>query len=118
MAHRLAIVGGGNMGGPLVEGLLADGWAAPDELVVVEVLADKRDEWSRRHPDLAVSKVLEGPVDAALIAVKPPDVPAAVASATKAGARRVLSVAAGVTIGAIEAACTDPGVAVVRAMPN
>ena len=54
---------------------------------------------------------------AAVIAVKPPDVPAVTAVTVAAGARRILSIAAGVSIAVIEAAA-GPGVAVVRAMPN
>jgi pyrroline-5-carboxylate reductase len=54
---------------------------------------------------------------AALVAVKPYDVAAATTQAVGAGATRILSIAAGVSIGAIEAAA-GPGVAVVRSMPN
>ena len=43
--------------------------------------------------------------------------PDAVRGAVAAGARRILSIAAGVTLGALDAAA-GPGVAVVRAMPN
>jgi pyrroline-5-carboxylate reductase len=56
-----------------------------------------------------------------VIAVKPADVTTAVAAAVAAGARRLLSIAAGVRIAAIEdvaAGLTDDPVAVVRAMPN
>jgi pyrroline-5-carboxylate reductase len=49
--------------------------------------------------------------------VKPYDVAAATTQAVGAGATRILSIAAGVSIGAIEAAA-GPGVAVVRSMPN
>ena len=52
-----------------------------------------------------------------MIAVKPHDVPAAVTAAVAAGARRVLSIAAGVTLATLDAAA-GPGVAVVRSMPN
>jgi pyrroline-5-carboxylate reductase len=54
---------------------------------------------------------------AALVAVKPYDVAAATAQAVGAGATRIVSIAAGVSIAAIEAAA-GPGVAVVRSMPN
>ena len=55
--------------------------------------------------------------DAAVIAVKPGDVAGAVGQAVAAGARRILSIAAGVSIATLEAAA-GVGVAVVRAMPN
>ena len=54
---------------------------------------------------------------AALLAVKPGDVPAAARDAAEAGATRMLSIAAGVRLATIEAV-VGPGVAVVRAMPN
>ena len=57
------------------------------------------------------------PCAAAVIAVKPGDVVAAVRSAVDAGARRILSIAAGVPLAALESAAGG-GVAVVRAMPN
>jgi pyrroline-5-carboxylate reductase len=55
--------------------------------------------------------------DAVVIAVKPPDATEAVAAAVAAGARRVLSIAAGVSLATLQRAAGD-GVAVVRAMPN
>ena len=55
--------------------------------------------------------------DGTVIAVKPGDVPTACRAAAAAGSGRVLSIAAGVTIGALEAELA-PGTAVVRAMPN
>lgn len=112
----LAVVGGGNMGAALVGGLLAAGVVDPAGLTVVEVDADRRRSLETTFP--GVSVVAETPsCSAAVIAVKPPDVSAAAAAAVRAGARRVLSIAAGVTIATIEAAC-GPGVAVVRSMPN
>lgn len=116
MAVRLAVVGGGNMGAALVGGLLAAGWAGAD-LAVVEVLEARRDDLRTMFPGVAVSPSLDGlRPEAALIAVKPHDAAAATAAAVAAGARRVLSIAAGVTLATLEAAAG--GAAVVRAMPN
>ena len=53
----------------------------------------------------------------AVIAVKPPFVPQVAAVAAAAGARRLLSVAAGVTTSTLRAAA-GPEVAVLRTMPN
>ncbi len=114
--RRLAVVGGGNMGAALVGGLLASGWAQAGELVVVEVVAGRRVELADLFAGVEVVADAT-PASAALIAVKPGDVPAAVAAAVGAGARRVLSIAAGVTLTTLETAAGD-GVAVVRAMPN
>lgn len=115
MAHTLVIVGGGNMGAALTQGLLASGFA-PSELAVVEVLAARRDELRQRFDGVAVLEEVP-PCRAAIIAVKPPDVPTAVARAVAAGATRILSIAAGVTLAALEMA-SGPGAVVVRAMPN
>lgn len=113
--YRLAVIGGGNMGAALVGGLLGAGWQSAD-LAVVEVLPARVAELRDLFPGVAV--VDETPsCEAALIAVKPYDVAAACGSAARAGATRVLSIAAGISLAALQAA-SGPDVAVVRAMPN
>ena len=104
------------MGAALVGGLLSSGVVAPTGVVIVEVSADRREQLNASFPDVRVSESIP-PCTDALIAVKPPDVEAACAAAVTAGARRVLSIAAGITIARLERA-SGPGVAVVRAMPN
>jgi pyrroline-5-carboxylate reductase len=113
---RLLVIGGGRMGEALVGGLVASGWAPAAEIAVVEVDARRRADLVDAHPGLVVTG---DPVDAeaAVVAVKPADAVAAARAAGDAGARRVLSIAAGVTVAALESALPD-GVAVVRAMPN
>lgn len=118
MTYRLAIVGGGNMGAALVGGLLnsADaGWSA-DDLAIVEVLASRAEQLRALFPGVAVTDVVPD-CEAAVIAVKPPDVAAACAAAAAVGATRVLSIAAGVALAKLQAAA-GAKVAVVRAMPN
>ena len=106
------------MGAALVGGLLTGGWAQADELAVVEVVEARRAQLAEMFPGVEIGAGVETvPAPAALIAVKPADVPAAVTAAAQAGATRILSIAAGVTLHALEAAAGD-GVAVVRAMPN
>jgi pyrroline-5-carboxylate reductase len=113
--YRLAVVGGGNMGAALVGGMLQGGWPAAD-LAIVEVLPARAAQLRELFPGVTVTD--ETPAcSAALIAVKPYDVAAACAVAARAGATRVLSIAAGISVAALqEAAGAD--VAVVRAMPN
>ncbi|HYI61427.1 MAG TPA: pyrroline-5-carboxylate reductase [Acidimicrobiales bacterium] len=113
---RLLVIGGGRMGEALVGGLVGSGWASAAEIAVAEVDAGRRAELAAAHPGLAVGDDVV-PTDAAVVAVKPADAPAAAEAAGRAGARRVLSIAAGVTTAALEAAL-PPGTAVVRAMPN
>lgn len=114
-ASRLAIVGGGNMGAALLGGLLAAEWATAAELAVVEVSAPRRAQLVEQFPGVAVVPEVSA-CEAALIAVKPGDVEAATAAAVAAGATRILSIAAGVSIARLESAAGTA--AVVRSMPN
>ncbi|HEX2273267.1 MAG TPA: pyrroline-5-carboxylate reductase [Acidimicrobiales bacterium] len=116
MAVRLLVVGGGKMGGALVGGLLAAGWAPAEGIAVVEPVAARRDELSLAHPGLRVVAEAEA-ADGAVLAVKPGDVEAACRSIAAAGVPRVLSIAAGVPLSRLEA-LLGAGARVVRAMPN
>jgi pyrroline-5-carboxylate reductase len=114
-SYRLAVVGGGNMGAALVGGLLKGDWNAA-ELVIVEVLPARAAQLAEMFPGVAV--VAETPsCEAALIAVKPYDVATACAAAARAGARRLLSIAAGISVAALQDAAGSE-VVVVRSMPN
>lgn len=113
--HALAVIGGGNMGAAIVGGLLRAGWAA-SSIAVVEVLTARRDELGAMFTGVTVTDTVPR-CDSALIAVKPHDVPDAVSTAVAAGARRVLSIAAGVRLATLSAAAGS-GVAVIRSMPN
>lgn len=116
MTARLVLMGGGKMGEALVAGLLRSGWATPDDLVVVEKLAARRQELEIAHPKLTVQSE---PVAAAgaVIAVKPGDVEEACQTLATAGVPRVLSIAAGVRLAQLEG-WLGSGPAVIRAMPN
>ena len=103
------------MGAALVGGLVAGGWA-PADLAVVEVVEARRGALTEMFPGVAIAATVPE-CDAALIAVKPYDAAAAASAAARAGARRVLSIAAGVSIDTLQQACGD-GVAVVRSIPN
>lgn len=115
MSVRLLFVGGGRMGEALFGGLIAAGHAA-SEIAVAEVSAPRRAELAEKYPGL---QVVEAPVAAegVVLATKPWDVAGAVRAAVAAGARRVLSVAAGITAHAIEDAA-GADVPVIRSMPN
>jgi pyrroline-5-carboxylate reductase len=113
---KLAIIGGGNMGAALAAGLLDSGWTTSSDLTIVEVLADQRAALAERFPGVAIADAV-GACDAAIIAVKPGDVAAATRAAVAAGARRIVSIAAGISIAALEAAA-GADVAVLRVMPN
>ncbi|MFZ6003483.1 MAG: pyrroline-5-carboxylate reductase [Actinomycetota bacterium] len=112
----LQVIGGGRMGEALVGGLLAAGTVAPADVGVVEPVEARRKELADLLPGVEIAAE-PGQADGTVIAVKPNDVATACRAAAAAGSGRVLSIAAGVTTAALEAALA-PGTAVVRAMPN
>jgi pyrroline-5-carboxylate reductase len=116
----VALLGGGRMGEALVAGLLDAGWEDGD-IVVAELDPDRRRTLEARFPGARfVPSPAWAVADAGVVvvAVKPPDVPAALeqAAASLGEDTLIISIAAGVTIATIEQAA--PGRAVVRAMPN
>jgi len=112
----LQVVGGGRMGEALVGGLLQAGDLRPAEVRIVEAMPERRSDLSQRFAGVEVTGT-PGPAAGTVLAVKPADVPAAARAVAAAGTERALSIAAGVTLGALESAL-GPGVPVVRAMPN
>ncbi len=113
---EVVMIGGGNMGAALLGGMIDSGAFDPAQLAVVELLDARRDQLIGMFPGVAVVDAVPS-CRSAVLAVKPPGVPDATATAVAAGATRILSIAAGVNIASIEAAA-GPNVAVVRCMPN
>ena len=111
----LAVIGGGNMGAALVHGLLRSG-RKPDSIVVCEVVPTRRDELASMFGGVHVTDSVAA-CSEAVIAVKPADVDGAVRAAVAAGATRLVSIAAGVRLAALQSA-GGAGVRVIRAMPN
>lgn len=117
---RIALLGGGRMGEALLGGWVDAGFER-DELAVAEIDADRRHALERRFTGV---RVVPSPAwavadaDVTVVAVKPGDVASVLEAAlpSLADDALVVSIAAGVTIGALEAAV--PGRPVVRAMPN
>jgi pyrroline-5-carboxylate reductase len=114
-AATLVVIGGGNMGAALVQGMLREG-RTPGNITIVEVSEARRQDLVRMFPGVGVASVVPSCSDV-IVAVKPAQVAEACASAAAVGASRVMSIAAGVTIAAIERASGE-GVRVIRAMPN
>ncbi|HEX9774643.1 MAG TPA: pyrroline-5-carboxylate reductase [Actinomycetota bacterium] len=118
--YKLAVVGGGRMGEALVSGLVHSAWAEPEQIVVSEIHAARRDLLHKTY-GVAVTDDTTAAVagsDAVLIAVKPQDIDEAL-QATAEGVRDgqlVISIAAGIPIRLIERHL--PSASVVRAMPN
>jgi pyrroline-5-carboxylate reductase len=111
----VTFVGGGNMGAAIVSGLVRAGWS-PDRVTVVERSAERRASLVDMYPGAHIIDSL-GPCHSGVIAVKPGDAVETCAALALQGATRVLSIAAGISLTALqEAAGTDCHV--VRAMPN
>ncbi|HVX18287.1 MAG TPA: pyrroline-5-carboxylate reductase [Acidimicrobiales bacterium] len=116
---RLLIVGGGRMGEALLGGLIQAGWAPAEQLAVSETDPHRREALADRFPGLATSAE---PVaaDGVVIAVKPQHVAGVADQLSGLGAttpKRVLSIAAGITLTVLESHL-PAGTAVVRAVPN
>ena len=113
---RLQVIGGGKMGEALLVGLVSNDWAEPGELHVVEPDPARQTAVGAAAPGVSVSGRPVHRTDA-VIAVKPDVVAAVLPALAAVGVGRVLSIAAGVRTGAIEAGLPE-GTPVVRAMPN
>jgi len=116
---RLAIVGGGFMGGALAEGLIDSGWRR-DDLVVAEVSQTRRhfliEELRVPATEDAAAAVALAPT--VLFAVKPQDMGRVLEQVAPAfsAEKLAISIAAGVRIATLESALGD--VPVIRTMPN
>lgn len=119
--EKIAILGGGNMGRALIGGLLRRG-ARPANIAVGESLASAR---ASLEKDFGVQASADNTTAVAnsglvVVAIKPQQVGAALAPLADILQRNqalVLSVAAGIRVGALEKWC-GTGVSVIRAMPN
>lgn len=121
MGLRLAIIGGGKMGEALIGGLLDAAWATPDEILVCEVLADRREYIAGKYgvPVTDDSARAAAECKTILLAVKPQDVDTVLDAIARSATSEhlVLSIAAGIPISRIEGRLRRP-VPVVRIMPN
>lgn len=111
----ITFVGGGNMGAALVEGLIRSG-ESPSAITIVESSADRRAVLARTFPGVTLTEKI-GPCTAGVVAVKPAGAADVCRELGRAGATRVLSIAAGVSVETLQNAAGS-STAVVRAMPN
>jgi pyrroline-5-carboxylate reductase len=118
---KIAIIGGGKMGSIIAQGLIAHKIISVKDIIVTDIDA-KRLEFLRKTMKLKVSsnneKAVKG-ADVIILAVKPQNMAATLGEISSAidKTKIVISIAAGITTGFIEAAL-PPGVRVLRVMPN
>ena len=119
--RRIGMIGGGNMAGALVRGLLVSGHVTKEQVRASDVLEEKRRALEAAHgivttdDNAAVARFS----DVVVLAVKPQVIAQAAATLAEALAPEtlVVSVAAGVTIRALETLLPHSR-RIVRAMPN
>ncbi len=119
---KLGVIGCGKMGTALIQGAIRAGVVSASDVIGCDLYEKSREAFagatgSRVTADMdavvAASEVI-------LLCTKPHDVPAALANAVVVAAgenRLVISIAAGVTLAALEA-LTAENLRIVRAMPN
>ncbi|MGB1586239.1 MAG: pyrroline-5-carboxylate reductase [Thermoplasmatota archaeon] len=120
MKYRLAVIGCGNMGSAIVEGLLEQGWAKPEQIIATNPAADKVEELIER---LGIQGTTDNvaaarEADIVLLGVKPQIIKAALKELrnTVTPPQLVISIAAGISTRFIEYYLPD--VPVARSMPN
>lgn len=101
------------MGAALVGGLVDGGWD-PGSICVVEIDPTKRESLSASLGVGVSAEIVAA--EGAVVAVKPADVAGVSAVVAGSGTTRIVSIAAGVTLAALETAA--PSARIVRAMPN
>jgi pyrroline-5-carboxylate reductase len=121
MDINAAFVGGGNMGGALIRGLIARG-LSPQRISVGEAVQTRRIQLADELGVLVTADNREAVVgaDVVVLAVKPQDMATTTRQLAPVLAERkplVLSIAAGIRVADISAWC-GAGIPIVRAMPN
>jgi len=121
MSRTIAILGAGKIGESLLAGLLSSGWRTPDEIVVTGRREERIQELHERHGvqvTLSNADAIRG-ASLVVIAVKPQDFDGLLGEigGLLTSEQTVLSVAAAIPTAQIEARL-EPGVPVVRSMPN
>jgi pyrroline-5-carboxylate reductase len=119
---KVAFIGGGNMARALVGGMLVAGYE-PAHILISEPLAENRERLREEFPGTVIRENnadVIGEAECVVLAVKPqilPDVCKPLAAAAQQNRPLIISVAAGVRSGDIDA-WLGGGLSVVRVMPN
>jgi len=118
-ALRIGFVGGGNMAGAMLAGLLRAGHPA-SKLQVADPSAERRAQLARLDKDLGISADNAAAItgaDVIVLAVKPQLMPAVVQALSPEPQQLIVSVAAGITLAAM-GEWFGPAQPCVRSMPN
>ena len=122
--ERIAVIGAGNIGEAFISGLVANG-VAPGSITATNRSSSRSGELAERYGVRTTSDNREAVRDAdvALLCVKPAQILDVIAEVgeelTDSGSATVLvSMAAGVTLAAMEDAVSAAGTPIVRVMPN
>lgn len=115
--RRLGIIGAGNLGMALVQGLLRAGWISPEGLSVFDPDPARRRELEELGVRPAASNGEVMTASTVILAVKPQVAEAVLAEIAPArGDHLLLSLVAGLTLARLEEAL--PSARILRAMPN
>jgi len=119
--NKLAIIGTGNIGISIADGLLDSGAFQPEQMILTRRKIHRLDRFSERgvHTTSDNLKAVDG-ADVILVAVEPQqidEVLAEIGPLLKAAQHTLISVVTGVCIAQIQNHVSS-GVAIVRAMPN
>jgi pyrroline-5-carboxylate reductase len=109
------------MGTALVEGAIRSGAVAAAEVIGVDPYHGARDGFAKATGAVTHVEISAlGGCEVILLCTKPHDIPAALAAASESSGGKpllVISIAAGITIAALEVAAAGP-IRIIRAMPN
>lgn len=115
---KILIIGCGAMGGAILSGCLAKGlWKKEEVFVKEHSLAASEEKAARYGVSVSKEEGEAGEADLVIVAVKPNVVPSVLEELSRHAPRRVLSIAAAVTIETLEKALPK-GTEVIRVMPN
>jgi pyrroline-5-carboxylate reductase len=118
---KIGIIGVGNMGSAIVQGVLRAALFAPDEIVVCDVVREKAEDLSKAlkiHTEQSAAEVARA-ASTIIIAVKPQTMEQCLTEikGTVTASHIIISIAAGISTGFLEKRL-PAATHVVRAMPN
>lgn len=118
---KLGVIGCGKMGTALVEGAVKAGAVAAADVTGVDPYESARNHFAKSTGAATFSEISAiAYCDVVLLCTKPLDVPAALKSVSQASSGNpvlVISIAAGITLAALEASAGQ-NVRIIRSMPN